>query len=124
MIRSTKRCGPRIIKMNEKVRHRLHARRRKRVVRRASRDKYNRSQYEYSWGAAIMKVFVFATAVAVTTIWSVAAAQAEQATPRSVCCKQMGGRWVEGTSRAKAGQMVCAGVAADPYYKCVASKTR
>lgn len=67
----------------------------------------------------MIKVFIFAAAA---LLLFANAAQA-QMTPRAQCCKEMGGRWEEGRSRAKAGQMVCAGVAADPYYKCVEGKT-
>ena len=77
--------------------------------------------------AAILTIAVaFAAALAGGTgaLLATATTASAQSTPRSVCCKQMGGRWAEGRSRAKAGQMVCYGVSGDAYYKCVASKTR
>jgi hypothetical protein len=43
-----------------------------------------------------------------------------QSTPRSVCCKEMGGRWEENRYTK---EMRCYGVATNPYYACVAKRT-
>jgi hypothetical protein len=43
-----------------------------------------------------------------------------QSTPRSVCCKEMHGRWEE-NRRTK--EMRCFGVDTNRYYACVAKRT-
>jgi hypothetical protein len=43
-----------------------------------------------------------------------------QSTPRSVCCKEMNGRWEE-NRRTK--EMRCFGVDGNRYYQCVAKRT-
>ena len=43
-----------------------------------------------------------------------------QSTPRSVCCKDLNGRWEE-NRRTK--EMRCYGVDSNRYYQCVAKRT-
>ena len=44
-----------------------------------------------------------------------------QSTPRSVCCKELNGRWQE-NRRTK--EMRCFGVNGNRYYQCVAKRTK
>ena len=59
--------------------------------------------------------------IAVTTaLLSNATAASAQSTPRSVCCKELNGRWEE-NRRTK--EMRCFGVSGNQYYACVAKRT-
>ena len=59
-------------------------------------------------------------AAAVAALLSGASAASAQSTPRSVCCKELNGRWEE-NRRTK--EMRCYGVNANSYYACVAKRT-
>ena len=58
--------------------------------------------------------------IAVGALMSAGQAALAQSTPRSVCCKELNGRWEE-NRRTK--EMRCYGVSGNRYYACVAKRT-
>ncbi|TMJ06240.1 MAG: hypothetical protein E6G97_00825 [Alphaproteobacteria bacterium] len=59
-------------------------------------------------------------AVAVAALLSGGSAALAQSTSRSVCCKELNGRWEENR---RTNEMRCYGVDTNRYYSCVAKRS-